>query len=260
MGARTDLEDLRGRSAAATTAEEALELNAEILSLDAHDGVALNRLGRAYQDLGYIDQAITVFTRAVALDPRNAIAQRRLRNLKLRKQRSGQVSRGPARDVVLRDPAVALKVLDGPWRSDCVALLADLLLFARRLDASRTIVRDVAAEDYFYVAGGAHASAGPWVGLMDCYGDSRIIEQEVINRVVAAGGRYRPETGKGHVPNSLRLQVPFRLIGALRSVLLPAMRDHIRVAILRGPPQHPHLHNQALLDAILVEATERRTS
>jgi hypothetical protein len=30
---------------------------------------------------------------------------------------------------------------------------------------------------------------------------------------------------------------------------MPAIRDHIKVAVVRGPPQYVHLHNQALLDA-----------
>lgn len=254
MEAGVPLEDLRRRATAATTAEEALDLNTEILAVDPDDGVAMNRLGRAYQDLGYIGEAIDVFSRAVAIDRNNTIAQRRLNDLRLRRQRLAKGPRTTGRDVVLREPAAALKVLDGPWRSDCVGLLADLLLFARRLDASRTIVRDVAAEDYFYVAGGAHASAGPWVGLMDCYADRHGIDQDVVDRVVGGGGRYRPATDKGHVPDSLRLEVPFQLIGELRPTLLPPMRDHIRVAILRGPPQHMHLHNEALLNAILAEA------
>jgi tetratricopeptide (TPR) repeat protein len=254
MGTGANLEALRRRAAQATTAEEALELNTEILAVDRDDGVAMNRLGRAYQDLGYIDEAIDVFARAVAVDRSNTIAQRRLRDLRLGRKRLAHAPPGTARNGVLREPAAALRILDGPWRSACVALLADLLRFARRLDASRTIVRDVPPEDYFYVAGGAHASAGPWRGLMDCYADSRGVEQDVIDRVVAAGGRHRSATGQGLVPDSLRLEVPFDLVGELRPVLLPAMRDHIRVAIVRGPPQHMHLHNQALLDAILSEA------
>ena len=74
-------------------------------------------------------------------------------------------------------------------------------------------MRDVALDDYFYVAGGAHASAGPWNGLMDCYGDERVVDAQVIQRVVEGGGQHRPATGKGHAPHSLRLQIPFELVG-----------------------------------------------
>jgi tetratricopeptide (TPR) repeat protein len=146
MRAGAKLEDLRRRAAEATTAEEALDLNAEILAVDPDDGVAMNRLGRAYQDLGYIDDAIAFFTRALTVDPKNTIAQRRLRDLRLGKKRLADSSPGTARNIDVRDPAAALSVLDGAWRSACVALPADLLLFARRLDASRTIVRCPAGE------------------------------------------------------------------------------------------------------------------
>jgi len=119
-------------------------------------------------------------------------------------------------------------------------------------------VRDVAPEDYFYVAGGAHAAVGPWDRLMDCYADRRGIGVDVIDRVCAARGRYRPATGGGVAPDSVRLEVPFGLIGELRPVLVPAMRNHLRVAIVNGPPQHRHLHNQALLEAIVAEARRRQ--
>jgi hypothetical protein len=147
-----------------------------------------------------------------------------------------------------------MTVLDGPWRSNCVAPLADLILFARRLDRERTIVRDVGPADYFYVAGGAHASAGPWDGLMDCYADHRRVDQHQIDRVLEKGGRYRPPPGEGYAPDSLRLEIPFGLIGELRPALVPAMRDHIKTVIVVGPPQHMHLRNNPLLEAILAEA------
>jgi tetratricopeptide (TPR) repeat protein len=245
---------LRKQAAESPTSEEALEINREILALDPDDGAAMNRLGRAYQDLGYLDEAIAAFERAVAANAGNTIARRRLRDLRLGRGRPTTTVRSAAPGVELREPAEALKVLDGDWRADCVALLADLLLFSRSLDAERTIVRDVAPADYFYVAGGAHAAVGPWDDLMDCYADHRGIGQEVIDRVCDAGGRYRPATGVGFAPDSMRLEVPFRLIGELRPILVPPMRDHVRVLVVKGPPQHRHLHNQALLDAILAEA------
>src|SRR3954454_1546240 len=70
----------------------------------------------------------------------------------------------------------------------------------------------------------AHATAGPWAGLMDCYADERAITPATVDRVVATGGRHRPATGKGHVPHSLRFEIPFELIGELRPSLMPAMR------------------------------------
>ena len=47
--------------------------------------MALNRLGRAYETIGSSDQAEQAFRQVIAVDPSNAIAARRLRDL-LRRQ------------------------------------------------------------------------------------------------------------------------------------------------------------------------------
>lgn len=83
----TDLPGLRQRAAAASDPEDVIAVNAEILERAPEDGVALNRLGRAYEAIGSTDLAEETFRRAVAADPKNAIAARRLRDLRRRQTR-----------------------------------------------------------------------------------------------------------------------------------------------------------------------------
>jgi tetratricopeptide (TPR) repeat protein len=83
----TDLAGLRERAAVATEPEDVIAVNTEILERAPEDGVALNRLGRAYETIGSPDLAEETFRRAVEADPRNAIAARRLRDLKRRQTR-----------------------------------------------------------------------------------------------------------------------------------------------------------------------------
>src|SRR5688500_673971 len=56
-----ELEDLRRRAEEPVTAEDAGEINARIVALAPADTAALNRLGRAYQFLGYDEKAIKAF-------------------------------------------------------------------------------------------------------------------------------------------------------------------------------------------------------
>jgi tetratricopeptide (TPR) repeat protein len=58
-----------------------------ILRHTADDAAAMNRLGRAYEALGSLDEAAATFRLAIAADPNNAIANRRLRDLVRRKRR-----------------------------------------------------------------------------------------------------------------------------------------------------------------------------
>ena len=78
------LDELRRHAALATGPEEAIAINTAILAQDPDDAVALNRLGRAYEAIGAIEQAKETFQTAVANDPDNQIARRRLRDLERR--------------------------------------------------------------------------------------------------------------------------------------------------------------------------------
>jgi tetratricopeptide (TPR) repeat protein len=76
-----ELTQLRELSARAADPEEGIAINTSILEQAADDVVALNRLGRAYDATGSIDQARYAFQRALDIDPRNQVAGRRLRQL-----------------------------------------------------------------------------------------------------------------------------------------------------------------------------------
>ena len=80
-----DVGELRQLAARATHPEDAIAINSAILSHAKDDSVAMNRLGRAYDELGSIAQAIEVFQQAVASDPGNTIAARRLADLRRRR-------------------------------------------------------------------------------------------------------------------------------------------------------------------------------
>ena len=81
-----DVEELQGLAANATGPEEAIAINTAILQHDGDDVVAMNRLGRAYEAMGLLEQAKQTFQQAIDADPDNAIAIGRLRDL-VRSQR-----------------------------------------------------------------------------------------------------------------------------------------------------------------------------
>jgi tetratricopeptide (TPR) repeat protein len=83
----TDVDELRELAAGAVSAEDAIAINTAILRQAPDDPVAMNRLGRAYEALGQLDAAKEVLRQAVELDPQNAIAKRRLRDLDRRQRR-----------------------------------------------------------------------------------------------------------------------------------------------------------------------------
>ncbi len=82
--ARKDVAQLRALANEATDVEDAVAINVAILGHAPDDSVAMNRLGRAYEALNAIDEAEDIFQRAIAADPGNVIATRRLRDLKRR--------------------------------------------------------------------------------------------------------------------------------------------------------------------------------
>jgi tetratricopeptide (TPR) repeat protein len=61
--------------------EMAIPINESILQQAPRDVVALNRLGRAYEAIGLIDQARSAFRTVLTIDPTNKIAAGRLRQL-----------------------------------------------------------------------------------------------------------------------------------------------------------------------------------
>jgi tetratricopeptide (TPR) repeat protein len=76
-----DVEQLRDLAAEATDPADAIAVNTAILQRAPDDVVAMNRLGRAYEAIGSLALAKETFQQAVAVDPDNAIAVGRLRDL-----------------------------------------------------------------------------------------------------------------------------------------------------------------------------------
>jgi tetratricopeptide (TPR) repeat protein len=73
------LDDLRELADSEATPEDAIAVNAEILRRAPDDVVAMIRLGRAYKALGQLDQAVERYQTALAVQPANRVADRRLR-------------------------------------------------------------------------------------------------------------------------------------------------------------------------------------
>jgi tetratricopeptide (TPR) repeat protein len=76
-----DLTQLRELASEAARPEDLVAINRAILDRAPDDVVAMNRLGRAYEVMGSISQAEGAFRQALAVDPNNQIASRRLRDL-----------------------------------------------------------------------------------------------------------------------------------------------------------------------------------
>lgn len=78
------MSELRGLASQAVSSEDAIAISLAILGRAPEDVVAMNRLGRAYEALGLLDAASEAFRNALAIDPQNAIAKRRLRDVERR--------------------------------------------------------------------------------------------------------------------------------------------------------------------------------
>ncbi len=79
-----DVTELRALSGDAVGSEDAIAINLRILERTPDDVVALNRLGRAYETLRLFEAAAEAFRKVLAVDPQNAIAKRRLRDVERR--------------------------------------------------------------------------------------------------------------------------------------------------------------------------------
>ncbi len=64
---------------------EAIDANQRIISVFPNDADALNRLGKAYSELGRNSEALDAYERAQATDPTNTIAQKNVTRLKAMK-------------------------------------------------------------------------------------------------------------------------------------------------------------------------------
>jgi tetratricopeptide (TPR) repeat protein len=81
-----DLAALRELATATNAPEDAIAINEGILSQAPRDTAALNRLGRAYEEIGAFDEAKKRFDEVIAIDPNNGVATRRLHDLAVRRR------------------------------------------------------------------------------------------------------------------------------------------------------------------------------
>jgi tetratricopeptide (TPR) repeat protein len=75
------LEDLRPLTGTDTHPADSVAVNRAIVARAPEDVAAHNRLGRAYQELGLLEQARAAFEAVIRLEPANAIASKRLQEL-----------------------------------------------------------------------------------------------------------------------------------------------------------------------------------
>lgn len=78
---RRRLSDQAIRLALENRWEEAVATNRQLLEIDPNNVEALNRLGKAYSELGHYAEARNAYARALELDRTNAIAQKNLARL-----------------------------------------------------------------------------------------------------------------------------------------------------------------------------------
>jgi tetratricopeptide (TPR) repeat protein len=81
-----DLAALRQLAANAEPSERAVAINQAIVSREPRDTVALNRLGRAYEAIGAVNDAQTCYSSVLGIDPANRVARRRLYDLEARQR------------------------------------------------------------------------------------------------------------------------------------------------------------------------------
>jgi len=70
--------------------EEAMSTNKNILNLFPFEPDALNRLGKAYSELGQYEESRQAYSQTLKYDPKNTIAQKNLKRLALLQEASGQ--------------------------------------------------------------------------------------------------------------------------------------------------------------------------
>jgi tetratricopeptide (TPR) repeat protein len=95
-------QDLAIQAALEANWELAVELNLGILDEDEHNIAALNRLARAYTELGQKDAAKTVYQKVLSLDKYNAVALKNLKVLPHQKITSGDIVR--SREDFIEEP------------------------------------------------------------------------------------------------------------------------------------------------------------
>lgn len=81
-----ELPALKKLAEATQRLEEAVAINEAIVNLTPEDLAAWNRLGRAHESLGALDEAEDAFREVLARDPTNGVASRRLAQIRVRRR------------------------------------------------------------------------------------------------------------------------------------------------------------------------------
>ena len=77
----TDLSALQALAASTSAPAQAVAVNQAILAQAPEDVPALNRLGRAQQEIGHIKDAATTFGRVLVIDQKDPVARKHVLEL-----------------------------------------------------------------------------------------------------------------------------------------------------------------------------------
>jgi len=131
--------------------EEAVELNHQILKEDPRDLDSLNRLARAFTELGETGRAFDTYKQVLTLDKYNPIATKNLKRLKAKRPQT-------AENRIIKSPPIYANFLEEPGKTKTAQLvrLADADILAElkigqslMFDAKRRLIAVKAPEDVY---------------------------------------------------------------------------------------------------------------
>ena len=249
-----DLESLRRRADDLEVGQEALEAYGEIFELDPDDRAAANMVGRSLEHLGHRELARDHWTLVTELQPDNAIAAQRLRNLRhlprttVSHRSSVFGPRRPPEEIV--EP-----VLAGPGRAACLQVLARSIQLTEQIDRQRLAVTDRPSDGRFRVSGGKGSGVTPWRGLLCLFVHRPSLPAATLQAVLRVGGRMVVPAGElRSLPDSVEYGIPFAAVDQVAAALEKSHREHLVRSIQAGPAPWGHRHDQALRDYIVEAA------
>jgi tetratricopeptide (TPR) repeat protein len=99
-----DLEKQAVQAAIKGTWQKAIQLNRQIIKEDSKNIGALNRLARAYWELGKVDEAQKSYRQVLKLDPYNSIATKNLQRLVKKRKKGKQKKISLSGNLFLEEP------------------------------------------------------------------------------------------------------------------------------------------------------------
>lgn len=240
--------------------QEALFHYEPIFEDDPTDEGAANMIGRSFEALGRIDEARAHWALVVQLQPANAIAAKRLANLKhlplkpVKSHASGEFVHRPPQEIV--EPAIA-----GPGRIPYLRFVAQTIRFVAQLDPERLAVTDLPSDDRFRVSGGRASATTPWNGLFCVFVHAPAISAEAHEVLDASGATVVNKKGElKSLPESMQFGVPPDKFAGVAELLLTPHREHLKASIEAGQSPIVHRHDPALMQYILDQADESEAS